>query len=373
MPESFELTVVGGSFAGLARAHAAATRGLRTAVLDRRPAAGARPHTTGILVKEVADAWDVPRRLTRRIPGVRLYAPGGARVDLHARGYHFLATDTGALLRWWADEARRAGAEVRFGVPFRGVRRTDRGFQLEGIETELLVGADGARSTVAEGMGLGRNEQFLVGAEAELEGVRGLSPEHLHVFLDSQLARGYIGWAVPGVDVTQVGVACRAPERPRLDAFLARLATWFDLGRARRVGSRGGLIPVGGPVRPVGRPGVWLVGDAAGHVSPLTAGGIHTALEGGRRAGLAACDFVLDGGPEPWKVAKRSAPRFATKRLLRRAFDLGPPNLLYDLALRSPAFRAVARAIFFHHRELLSPNAWWDLVRLRSQATPTGR
>jgi len=365
MPESFELTVVGASFAGLACAHAAATRGLRTAVFDRRPAAGARPHTTGILVKEVADAWDVPRRLTRKVCGVRLYAPGGAHVDLRAPGYHFLATDTGALLRWWADEARRAGAEVRFGAPFRGARRTERGFHWGGLDTELLVGADGARSAVAASFGLGRNEQFLVGAEAEFEGVRGLSQDHLHVFLDSDLARGYIAWAVPGVDVTQVGLACRAPDRPQLDVLIRQLAERFDFSRARRVGSRGGLIPVGGPVHPIGRPGVWLVGDAAGHVSPLTAGGIHTALEGGRRAGIAACDFVLDRGPAPWRVATRGAPRFVTKRWLRRAFDLGPPNVLYDLALRSSVFRAIARGVFFHHRELLSPQAWMGWGRDR--------
>jgi hypothetical protein len=42
---------------------------------------------------------------------------------------------------------------------------------------------------------------------------------------------------------------------------------------------------------------------------------------------------------------------------------MAPPNALIDLALDSRWFRALARTVFFHHRGLLSPAAWHDLVR----------
>ena len=57
--QDLDLIIVGGSFAGLACASAAASRGVRVAVLDRKTEPGARCHTTGILVKEVADACRV--------------------------------------------------------------------------------------------------------------------------------------------------------------------------------------------------------------------------------------------------------------------------------------------------------------------------
>jgi hypothetical protein len=48
-------------------------------------------------------------------------------VDLLRPGYHFLATDTPGLMRWWAEQARSAGAVLRFDAPYRGARLVKRG------------------------------------------------------------------------------------------------------------------------------------------------------------------------------------------------------------------------------------------------------
>jgi digeranylgeranylglycerophospholipid reductase len=345
-----DVEVVGGSFAGLACARTTAARGLRTVVWERKADAGAGVRTTGLLVKEAADDEDPPLSMVRRIHGVRLYGPSLRWVDLDSPGYYFLATDTPALLRSMAERASATGAEIRCGHGFEAATRSGR----------VLVGADGATSRVARRAGLSQNRRFLAGVEAEFEGVRGLE-ERLHVFLDSRLAPGYIGWVVPGVGITQVGLAVRAPARPDLAGFLAHISTVVGLAGARRVGTRGGLIPVGGTVRRFATPDTVLVGDAAGLVSPLTAGGIHTALRSGRAAGIAIAGHLLDGGPTPDRALGDAYPTFAWKLPMRAAMDLHPPNGLIDLALGSPRLRAIARAVFFHHRGLLSPDAWRDL------------
>jgi flavin-dependent dehydrogenase len=214
-------------------------------------------------------------------------------------------------------------------------------------------------------MRLGVNRVFLSGVEAEFHGVREIE-ERLHVFLDSRLAPGYIGWVVPGVGITQVGLAARAPARPDLSRFLERISSVFDLSAAERVGTRGGLIPVGGPVRPYATRDVALVGDAAGLVSPLTAGGIHTALRSGRTAGIAIASLLLDGGLALDRALQGAYPRSFLKRAMRTAIDLHPPNAMIDVALDSPSFRAIARAVFFHHRNLSSPTAWLEGARVAS-------
>src|SRR6202789_2457530 len=112
----FDLVVVGGSFAGLACARTAALRGMKVAVLDAKKEPGARVRTTGIVVKEASDDFDLPARLMRKVRGVRLYAPDDRALDLHAPGYFFQATDTAGVLRWMADEAARAGAGLKFGT-----------------------------------------------------------------------------------------------------------------------------------------------------------------------------------------------------------------------------------------------------------------
>src|SRR5205807_1219955 len=93
------------------------------------------------------------------------------------------------------------------------------------FDCQYLIGADGPRSRVAQVCGLGTNRRFLVGVEAEFEGVRGIDTQRLHCFLDSKLAPGYLAWAVPGVHgITQVGLACQRGQTPPLDAFIARIS-----------------------------------------------------------------------------------------------------------------------------------------------------
>ena len=347
----FDVEIVGGSFAGLACAHACAARGLRTLVWERKRDVGASVHTTGLWVPEAAEAWDPPLDASRRIHGVRLYGPSLRWIDLDAPGYAFLATDTPAVLRRLAARALDAGAELAVGRPFDGHRTAP-----------MLVGADGPSSGVARAAGLGRNRRFLAGVEVELEGVADL-PERLHVFLDPVLAPGYIGWVVPGVGITQVGLACREPVRPDLDAFLRRARSVLDLSAGRRVGVRGGRIPVGGTVRPFAGRDVVLVGDAAGVVSPLTAGGIHTALASGRAAGIAIASHLLDEGPPPGVALRGTYPSFTVKRWLRRGFDMQLPAAILDRAIDDPRFVALARQVFFHHRGPFSPEGRRDLRR----------
>ena len=365
MGRSYDLAIVGAGFAGLVCARSAALRGLRTLVLERQPRPGFRIHTTGLLVKEVAERWEAPPRLTRRIRGVRLYGPSLTFIDLESPGYYFLATDTPRLMTWLAREAGQAGAYLQYGATFRGFHRDGERLEMNGCDawTRFLVGADGPRSAVARTADLGRNREFLVGVEAEVMGLRGLDPGRLHCFLDSRLIHGYIGWAFIGMGgIAQVGLASRQPARPDLRAFMERLGRICDVGDAKVVGRRGGLIPVGGRVAPFGGERSLLIGDAAGIVSPLTAGGIHTALESGWRAGHAIADHLLDGAPAPHLTLAGTLPRFFWKRRLRQLFDLGVPNWIIDAGLGTPPLKAFAQTVYFHNRGLLSARAWGDLL-----------
>lgn len=352
MANKFDLVIVGASFAGLSCARTAALRGLSVAVIDAKPEPGARVRTTGILVKEVTDAFDFPAQCMRKIRGVRLYSPTRRSLDLHAPGYFFQATDTAALLRWLAGEAERAGATLLFGRKFSAGCEDTTGVAIPALDihARYLVGADGARSRVAEAFGLGRNRRFLAGAEVECEPVAAIDPRFLHCFADSAFAPGYIGWALAGRGVAQFGAAARLGRKPSVAALTARANSVFGLSELRIVERRSGLIPTGGPVTPLGRGRVLLTGDAAGLVSPLTGGGIHTALHFGRRAAQLISDHLFDRGPHPLTALSAEIPRYRFKRILRRALDLAPPNRLIDLMLMTPPVRAIAQRIYFHRR-----------------------
>ena len=349
-PSCFDIVIVGASFSGLLCARTAAMRGLKVCVLEAKADPGARIHTTGILVKEAADEVDLPHELMRRVHGVRLYAPNLKSIDLFAPGSYFLTTRTADIVRWLAEEAERAGAAIMCGKRFTGADRDGDLIRIgsHGISTRYLVGADGARSKVAECFGLGRNTRFLTGIEAEYDRLDGVDPRFLHCFIDANTAPGYIGWIAPGPDVVQVGLAVKQDRKPDLNRFLGRTSGLFDYAGGRVVEKRSGRIPCGGLVHPFAAPGVILVGDAAGLVSPLTAGGIRLAFRFGRRAAQAISDHLLDCGPAPERVLAREYPKFRLKKLLRAGLDLTPPNALVDLGLSSPLMRKLATRIYFH-------------------------
>lgn len=358
----YDLIVVGASFAGLIAARTAAHRGLRVAVIDAKTEPGARVRTTGILVKEAVEECDIPAALTRKISSVRLYAPNHKFVDLSAPGYYFLATDTPALMRWLAREAQRAGVDLFFGMRFVGASCAEDLVCLDGLglKARYLLGADGARSRVARAFGLGVNREFLIGLETEYEESPTVDPDYLHCFVDSALAPGYLGWVAPGVGLTQVGLAVSptlagAARKPDYNAFLKRIDSHFALWNCETRAKRAGPIPCGGLVHPLSTHRVLLTGDAAGLVSPLTAGGIRLAFQFGRRAGAAICEYLEDGGADPGALMAREYPRFALKTWMRRAWSAAPPNALLNAALFTPPMRALARWIYFQKRASLNP------------------
>lgn len=357
----WDLVVAGASFAGAACALAAAQYGLRVCVLERKADPGARLHTTGILVKEALEqTWlqHAPAELLQRVEQVRMYAPNLRNVLLAAPGYYFMTTDTPNLMRWLASQLPAHGVTLRLQQPFTEAQRHGEGWQVAGVGwTRYLVGADGAGSRVAQRTGLGQVQDFLFGVEQEFAGAELPQGGALHCFASRRFAPGYIGWAAQNPTGVQVGLALRHDpaqvRRPDIDGFVRHVRSVIGLpaGQASDA-TRAGLIPCG-PVRgPLAAPGVILTGDAAGVVSPLSAGGIHAGWQHGWTVGDAVGRHLRGGGPAPEAVAARAVPTFRRKRLMRWAMDHLQQDWPLDLMLGAGMVRRAAEQIYFHRRGL---------------------
>jgi digeranylgeranylglycerophospholipid reductase len=157
--------------------------------------------------------------------------------------------------------------------------------------------------------------------------------------------------------VSQIGLARRMRRSDasesgalKLDPLLRKIASVVTPGDAPPVAVRAGMIPCGGVLPVVARERALLVGDAAGMVSPVTAGGIHTALQHGEGAGKAVARFVRGevGDPAAWFV--RGYPGFRLKRTLRWAFDHFQSDWMFNHLLGTPQMRRVAELIYFHRK-----------------------
>lgn len=200
----------------------------------------------------------------------------------------------------------------------------------------------------------------MFGVAHEYSGVQIREPDKLHCFIDRRLAPGYIGWGVMGVGMVQIGLAHRvrdgrANPNAAMIAFLDKISPLFEFRQLHPASIGAGMISCGGLVRPVAAQRALLVGDAAGMVSPVTAGGIHTALKHGLAAGHAISSYLDGKREDPSGRFVDSYPGFRMKRLLRLLFDHFQSDAAFNLLLGTRAMRMAASVVYFHHKGVFEP------------------
>jgi flavin-dependent dehydrogenase len=354
MHDTSDVVIIGAGLAGLRCARLLAARGLRVIMLDRKASLAAPVHTTGIFVRKTWEDFPLPEeQLGPPIRDVILYSPARRTLALRARRDEFRVGRMAWLYLQLLDQCASAG--VRW-IPSARVVRCDadevafvRHGREERIRTRFVIGADGARSTVAGQLGLDRNREMLTGIE---EVVPPVSREPvLHCFVDPRLAPGYIAWVANDGHEAHIGVAGHHrgwdPARA-LQAFRASLP--FHAGRA--IERRGGLIPVGGMLRRIASTRGLLIGDAAGAVSPLTAGGLDGAMRLSTFAADVTIAYLESGDATILRQysGDRFRARFMTRRWMRHAMNAMATPAITEAAfamLRVPLLRGIAEHIFF--------------------------
>lgn len=350
----YDVAVAGSGLAGLQCARLLASRGLRVLLFDRKPSLAQSIHTTGIFVRKTWEDFPLPdEQLGRPIRDVVLYSPARRTLRLSADHDEFRIGRMSWIYLYLLDQCARAG--VTWMPSARLVGRegdtlvVERHRTTERVRARYVIGADGARSTVARTHALDRNREMLVGLEDVVPAID--AQPTLHCFLDPRLAPGYIAWVASDGEEAHVGVAGhgdRFDPASALERFRASLP--FAIGKS--IERRGGLIPVGGILRRIANDRALLVGDAAGAVSPLTAGGLDAAM----RLSTFAADVVaayLERGDRAilrQYNGDRFRARFLTRTWMRRAIRAFAHPLTMELAcamLRTPPLRALAAHVFF--------------------------
>ncbi len=362
--ESFDVAVIGGGLAGLHAARRLAERGLVVLLVDRKPTLSYAVHTTGIFVRKTLEDFALPEDcLGPAIQQVTLYSPWRQALRLESPHQEFRVADMGRLYAALLEKCRAAGVRLLLDTRYLGCRPIDAGSELRlqvrqrewTVRTRFVVGADGACSHVAADLGLSRNREWIVGVENVYRRVPLDGLPQMHCFLDPSLAPGYIAWLVhDGFDL-HLGVGgypARFRPLEALREFRMAAADYFDLRDAEFVEHRGGRIPVGGVLpRLANRHGL-LVGDAAGAVSPLTAGGLDPCLRlselGARTAAtyLATNDERALAGYDGAEFCRRFRRRLWMRWALR---SVQSPLLLEGacFALRNTPLRWIAERVFF--------------------------
>jgi flavin-dependent dehydrogenase len=345
--EIVDVLVVGAGLAGLHTARLLALQGLDVLVVDRRSTLDSGIRTTGIFVRRTLEDFALPaEHLGPAIRRVLLYPPSlRAPVELISTRDEFRVADMAGIYAHALARARLAGARVHLGVSY----------PVDGVAARFTVGADGARSTVARRLGLDVNRHVIVGVEEVFPVADSGEPPTFHCVLDPRLAPGYLAWVVDDGRHAHVGLAGR---QDRLAGPLPRLLRTFGRGFGELpaatgpVRRRGGPIPVGGVLRRLVCPDGLLVGDAAGAVSPLTAGGLDPCLRLSELAAAVTGDYLRTGDVSVLRHYDGAAlrARFRVRLLMRHALSGVRSPAATEAAftlLRTPPGRAAASRVLF--------------------------
>ncbi|HEX7067814.1 MAG TPA: NAD(P)/FAD-dependent oxidoreductase [Candidatus Limnocylindria bacterium] len=388
---ALDAIVVGAGPAGSAVAAALSRVGARVVLVERahhpRPKACAE-YASPRIVDELAriglpfEAWS-----TDAVPlsGMHLHA-GGRVVRIE------YADRTGRRPAWGVDRRRfdarlaehaaASGAELREGVAVVDVSLDDgrvTGVRLrdlsdgrdEALRAPWVIGADGARSSVARLLGVERRVGFprRLGLVAHHSGIPALTDHgEMHV------GNGYyVGLApTPGGELN-VGMALPLadggrPAAARFDGAVAGIpAVARRLRETARLTPIRGAAPIGHRVADVAGPGWLLIGDAAGFVDPFTGEGIHRAL----RSARAAAEAITGGGDVVSAYRRERRRAFAAKSALSwlvQGFLAAPPLLEHAVARLADRPEAALRlgSALGDCRpatDALSPRALLDVLR----------
>lgn len=324
---NYDLVVIGSGPAGATTARVAAENGLRVLLVDKRQELGAPIQCSGAVSRHALEEVQVPiseEFIQEPIYGFGIYNDRGEASLIDYRrmkpseygkeqgkkplGY---VVDRRRFDRYLMTLAERAGVET--WLKTEGLCYSSNGQDLcairlrrfnEDIEVraKVLVGADGLQSQVGRWAGLRTHIkitelasclQFVVD-RVETDGL-------LEIITGHEWAPGGYAWVFPkghGYAEIGLGVIGTMTERNaqwHLRHFMENSFFKERFAQSRTLEIQGGGVPLAAPLRTQYADHLILVGDAARHVNPITGGGIHTALAGGKIAGNFLTELIRSG------------------------------------------------------------------------------
>lgn len=337
--DRYDCVIVGAGPGGATFARKSALEGFKTLLIDKESfprnkvcGGGVTPAIRRLLD---FDHHGVVERTVRGITFLSLdeaedctWYPDGMEVDMVSRSefdHHLVkqAADAGAVL-----------VEKTKVVSVRESTRnvtviTERGDE---ITAPVVIGADGARSVVAGGAGLGRGYGGTA-LEAEIyPRDKGILDEFgdRAVFGFGFIPRGY-GWVFPKKDHFSVGIGTTHGRMPELVSLYRRFRDRFDFLKDADEGERRGwFIPFCRDSGPMNTHRICLVGDSAHLVDPFSGEGIYYAV---LSASIAA-GTVLEELRKEGRLSRRYTKE-VTKRVTK---DYGYARWCFDIFYASPSF-----------------------------------
>jgi len=293
-----DILVAGAGPAGTSAAREAASTGASVIVVERRALIGVPVQCAEYLPAQLLGELPLrPGFVVQPLLGMRTFLNGRPIQEIAAPGYTIRRDVFDQSL---AEEAKNAGATILLST--RVVSREGGevliaadGASPSRVRTEVIIGADGPRSTVGGWIG-SENRNLIPAVQVKVRLDHPL--EFTEIFFDDRIYGGY-GWLFPKSHEANVGLGMKSRGGGRNEIAGSLLDLLSSLAGDGKIKGKpfdivAGRIPAEAP-RAISGENILLAGDAAGHTHPITGAGIMQAVIGGRMAGKWAARAVESG------------------------------------------------------------------------------
>ena len=296
LSEPYDIVVIGAGPAGSSAARAAAQRGTRALLIDRRKRIGVPVQCAEFVPQWIArHASFSSACILQRIEKMVTHLPNRLTYEMKSPGYML---DRSLFDKELAASAVLSGAKISIGTKAIGFSSeglaVERGSKKETISSKVFIGADGASSSVARFLG---QSPLMTIAALQYEVVISRPRNHTDVYFHKDYEGGY-AWFFPKGRTANAGVGIITSKAFQLSnllgKFLDSLMESETLREIQVVSKTGGFIPCE-PRQKIVLENILLVGDAAGHAHPITGAGIFNAVVAGEIAGRIAAEAIERG------------------------------------------------------------------------------
>jgi len=292
----YDVIVVGAGPAGLTSARIISKGGFKVAVFEKERRLSAKPCGEAVSRQTLEDASASPSEdfISQEITSAAIYAPNGKRVSIEGDAGVGYTMNKKLFLQYMAEKAAEAGVDMLVNQAVVDLKREGASVMVKTQRGEwkarLILGADGFASTVSRRLCFEKtvSRELIPCLQYIMVNCNLSNPNTVDFYLGSKVAPLGYSWIFPkGEKKVNVGMGVRgASTKPYLDKFIKEHSGTF--AKAQIIGIESAPVTISGLLDKIVDDNVMLVGEAAGQVMPLTGGGIHSSIVGGRMAGETA-------------------------------------------------------------------------------------